>query len=156
LQLAEQGVSTIAGDVITTWVEGAIEHRPSDWDSLKWITRATSVQFTSPTIPPSVDLFTTGVWRHRLTPVTVVIPSVQFESITYDNAANTTVMIWRGLIGAESQLTPRLRFKGNIGIAHVALTQDGTPTASNPAQLASGAAASWIGDVLLSYNLTKR
>ena len=43
LQLAEQGVSTIAGDVITTWVEGAIEHRPSDWDTLKWITRATSV-----------------------------------------------------------------------------------------------------------------
>ena len=156
LQLAQTGVNTIGGDTITTWVEGIVTHQLNESDFLTWATRATSLEFTSPTGTPSQDLTTTGAWRHRLTPLTELTPSVQFESITYGNSTNSEVMIWRGLIGAESRLTKRLRFKGSVGVAHITLNQDGNPAAPNPAQLASGSAADWLADVLLTYDLNSR
>lgn len=156
LQLAETGVNTIGGDVITSWVESIVTHQLSGSDLLTWATRATNTEFTSPTGTPSLDITTTGAWRHRLTPLTELTPSIQFESINYGNSSNTEVMIWRGLIGAESRLTKRLKFKGSVGVAHIALTQDGGGNGPNPAQLASGSAADWLADVLLSYNLNSR
>ena len=79
LQLAETGVNTIGGETITTWVEGILTHRLNESDFLTWATRATSLEFTSPTGTPSLDVTTTGAWRHRLTPLTELTPSVQFE-----------------------------------------------------------------------------
>ena len=156
LQLAETGVTTISGDVITDTVNGAVTHELSGRDLLTWATSVTSLQFTTPSGTPSRDLTTVGHWRHRLTPLTDVTPTVLYERITYDNPAQSEVEIWKGSIGVNSRLTKRLTMTGRVGVVRTQLTQSGAAGATNPAQLAGGVATGALFDLLLTYRLSNR
>lgn len=157
LQLAETGVNTIGGETINTFVDALITHQLSPWDQLSWVTRATTVEFVgSSTGTPSLDVTTTGAWRHRLTPLTNLTPTIQYERISYQSTANTQVEFWRGWLGFDSRLTKRLSARGSAGVIRSELRQSGPVNAPNPAQFAGGVASTWIGDILLSYQLTSR
>jgi hypothetical protein len=156
LQLAETGVSTVGGDIITDTVEGGVRHQLTSRDLLAWSARATSLQFTSSTGTASLDTSTTGMWTHRLNELTDLIPTVQFESIAFDNPANTKATIWRGTIGLNSQLTKRLTFEGAAGVAYVTLNQNSgglPPNALIAAPLTSGSAADWLANMVLTYKI---
>lgn len=157
VQLAETGQNTVGGDVITSWVGSTVTHRFGPLDDLTLNSRATRTDFSGPTTgTPFSDITSTAAWRHRLTPLTELTPTAQFEAIDYDNATDTKVRITRAFLGGESRLTKRLKVRGSYGYAFVSLDQDSVAQGLFILPGASGTAVGWIGDMLLSYDLTAR
>jgi hypothetical protein len=168
LQLEEVGVATVGGDTTTDVVEAGVRHLLTPRDQLAWSARATSIQFPDQTLSPvavgtgnqtrSLDLSTTGSWTHRLSELTSLIPTVNFETISYDNAAQTEIMIWRGTMGFGTQLTKQLTLQGGVGVAHLTLDQNASGPVSNAVvgfPLTTGSKADWIANVLLTYRINR-
>lgn len=157
LQLAETGVNTIGGETTATFVDALLTHQLSGLDALSWVTRVSTVQFSGTTTGAnSSDFVTTGAWQHRLTPLTSITPTIQYELLTYDNEAKTQVEFWRGWFGFNSRLTKRLTATGSIGLTRLELAQSAPANTPNPSLQLGGIATTWIGDILLTYQLTAR
>jgi len=167
LQLAETGVATVGGDVITNWIEGGFKRQLSYVDQITTSVRATSLDFTAPGSTPSFDLTSTGTWTHRINPLTDITAMVQNETINYDNSAGsssgggTNVTIWRGTLGVNSRLTRSLSFSGAAGVVDLTLVQGGgaasiaLPVQVTTGQLASGSALDWIANMTMTYEINR-
>ena len=173
IQREETGTSTVGGDVVTTTINGGFKRQLNSVDTITWSARATSLTSppsgnssssataSAPPVTSSTDVSTTGAWIHQVNSTTKLTPSVLFDSINYQNSTNTQIMIWKGMLGLDTQLTKRLTFKGSAGGTVIKLTQDvsGNPLGSfNPTPFPTGTAASataaaWVADLLVTYKL---
>jgi len=146
-QAEDTGLVFVRGDINTYVMEGGFSQPLSPRDSMLWSVRGTSVDFTSVTGDPYVDIKTTGTWVRRLNPTTQMNSSVQLEWVARDDLANSESMIARAMTGLEYQVTKRLTAKGSIGVGYVNSTRDGNllvPTVSE-------STAGWLADLLLTY-----
>lgn len=149
-QLAELGVVTIGGAIITQTIEGGFEHQLSSIDTIKWSTIGKSVEFTSPSGTPYTDVMNTATWTRRISPITQLTAFLQFERQAMDDATHTEFMIWRAKSGLRTDLTRRLTLNANIGAAFIKTTLDAPP---GPTVAESGSSAGLIGDLELIYKL---
>ena len=154
IQLEETGVATLAGSTIITTYGGGFTHRIGLRDSVSSQTTFSSTSFTVPNNTPSTSLTSSLNWLHRLNPITDLLPSVQFQRLLFDNAAQSEVTFWRATMRAQTQLTKRLRFLGSVGAALLDSKQN-NGGAIDPAGLTSGSSLDWVADMLLTYQPTQ-
>ena len=110
-----------------------------------------------------MDVSSTLAWRHNLSQLTTWNNSVYFDWFSEDNTQESQRLFWRLQSGVQSSLSKRLTFSGNIGMVFVNAYQNGSAqpssqtssTAGAPFQLQVGAANAWIGNVGLTYQLSK-
>lgn len=146
-QVEDTGLAFVRGEINTYVMEGGFSRPLSPRDTMLWSVRGTSVDFTSVTGTPYVDITTTGTWARRLDPSTQMNSSVQFEWVGRDDLANSETMIATAMTGFERQVTKRLTAKASIGVGYVSSTQDDNVLA--PA--ISDSTAGWLADLLLTY-----
>jgi hypothetical protein len=148
------GVSTGGGDVNTLVIGGSIKRQLSARDSIVVSANATSIEFSSPTSTPFVNVTSLGVWTHNINPRTDLISSIDFQWLSFDNSTQSEIMFWKAMMGLRSELSARLTFKGSAGLAFSDATQNavGPP---DPNMLQPGSSVGWVADMLLSYVLTK-
>jgi hypothetical protein len=115
LQLAQIGVSSIAGFVNTAVVQGGLRHELTLRDTLDWQNSYTSTTFTAPGSIPFTDFSSKGIWTRKLTPTIALVPSVQFEQLNYEGPAKAEVMLWRLMMGVRFEPSVRLSFYGEAG-----------------------------------------
>jgi hypothetical protein len=154
VQIDDLGFSTVRGRVDTYWIEGGLARELNAQDTVSWLTRFTSTQFSSPKATDLVDMTTTADWIRRLDPLNDLTASLQFEWQRFDNATNTELFVWRPIAGVRSRLTKQLTFKGSAGAAITTTIQD--PGSNPPLPLSTarpGTQLGWIADALLSYKL---
>lgn len=160
--LAETGNATGRGYTDTYNVFGSLTHDLSRLDTVTWSANGSTASFTDQTTP-YLDVSSTFAWRHNLTQLTTLNSSVFFDWYSQDNAAESQRLFWRLQSGVKSQLSHRLTFNGNVGVAFVNAYQNGIAQASNPTsstdstpfQVQVGAANAVIGDVGLTYQASK-
>jgi hypothetical protein len=158
VQIEDIGFATVNGHVDTYVAEGGLRRELSPQESIGWMTRLTSIRFssqsTSSPAPDSLDVTTTADWTRQIDVLTSVNGSLQFEYQSLDNASGTTNLIWRPFAGFQSRLTKQLTIKGTAGISIVTTTQDNPrpiPPATTP--LPSGTKLGWLADLLLVYKM---
>jgi hypothetical protein len=132
LQLAQIGVSTIAGFVNTAVVQGGLRHELTLRDTLNWQNSYTSTSFTTPTSVPFTAFSSIGDWTHHLTPTFAVIPSVQLEQLTYEGPAKAEIMLWRLMMGVRFEPSARLSFYGAAGALLATARQSANPNVPVP------------------------
>jgi hypothetical protein len=131
-QLADTGIVIVTGDINTYVLEGGVNHKLDPWDEIRWSTRGTIVDFSSPSGTPFTDWLTTAAWVSRVTKATQLITSAQFELVDQDNPSNTQAVIGRIQTGMETPLLRDLTFKGSVGVGVQNTSQDTNASATAP------------------------
>ena len=96
-------------------------------------------------------------------PITILIPSLQFQHLTYHNASQSEVMFWTARTALQTRLTNSLRLEADAGVAYVNATSKGlgiidttVPVSGSlvgsgllPIQSVppSGSAIDWVGSI---------
>lgn len=84
--------------------------------------------------------------------------SSEAEVLSYDNAFNTQVSIFRNQVGLDTALSSLLSFRGNIGAAYL-VTDRGVSTSAIGgvgSNIPTGSTSlDWIGDAVLTYKFMK-
>lgn len=177
VQLAETATTAPAGsgDVIVTNLESGGRHELSGIDLVSWTARAVQRAFTDRLSgAPSVDLTLDGSLSHLLSPLTMLIPRVHYETIYYGSrgsalgfgnfaapgAAGTQLSIWQASMGIDSRPTKRLSVRGSIGLQELILSR-GTgagliPRTATTLPSGSNQALGWLADLHVDYKLTSR
>jgi hypothetical protein len=156
-QLTETGVVTGTGLVNTALVEGGLKRELSQTDTLSLSARATSNTFTASGSTPFTDVLTTSDWTHRVNRTTDLTNLLQFDRLSYDDAAKSQIMIARATQGVKSEISSRLTFKGAVGAVFTDATSNGTGNKSNLSNpfivtpQTGGSSLDWIGDMNLTY-----
>ncbi len=161
--LAQTGTATGRGTTDTYHMFGGLTHDFSRLDTVSWSANGSTVSYTDPTQTPYLDVTSSLAWRHNFSQLTTWNNSVNFDWFSEDNTQNSQRLFWRLQSGLQSQLSHRLKFNGDIGIAFVNAYQNGNAQASalsnstvgGPFQLQVGAANAIIGDVGLTYQASK-
>jgi len=152
IQLQETGVATVGGSVTTTTFGGGLRHELGPRDTIAWQTSYVSTEFTSPGSTPIASLTSTVDWTHRLSPITVLTPSLQFQRLNYDNAAQTEVTFWKATMGMNTELTKRLSFQAAAGGTLLSGEQNNVGVSANSAVPTSGSVTGWLANAQLIYN----
>lgn len=150
LQLEETGLATLTGSTIVETLGGGFKHRLGPRDTVASQTTWSSTSFTESNGTPFTSLTSSLDWTHNVNPITELLPSLQFQHLSYDNAAQSEVTFWRAMMGMQTQLSRRLKFKGSAGGAWLDSKQNSI-AAANPAGLTSGSALDWLADMQLTY-----
>ena len=152
IQLQETGVATVGGSVTTTTFGGGLRHELGPRDTIAWQTSYVSTEFTDPGSTPIASLTSTVDWTHKLSPITVLIPSLQFQRLNYDNAAQTEVTFWKATMGMNTELTKRLSFHAAAGGTLLNGEQNNVGVSANSAVPTSGSVTGWLANAQLIYN----
>ena len=152
IQLDETGVATVGGSVTTTTFGGGLRHELGPRDTISWQTTYVSTEFTSAGSTPIASLTSTVDWNHKLSPITVLTPSLQFQRLNYDNAAQTEVTFWKATMGMNTELTKRLSFQAAAGGTLLNGEQNNVGGSANPALPTSGSVTGWLANAQLIYN----
>lgn len=150
-------ISNVRGFFDRITATGGIDRSLSARDSLSLLATSTHSYYEPSSGGTSfTDTLARGTWRHRLSPITALNVSSEFELLNYNNASNTQIQIYRNQIGVDATLSPVLSFRGNIGAAYLA-TDGAVSTVALPT--ATGGSSSsdldWIGDAVLTYRMLK-
>jgi hypothetical protein len=153
VQLEETGFATLRGSVIVTTVGGGLKHELGPRDTIAWSTNYSSVNFTENNGTPSDSLTSTLDWTHRVSPITVLTPSLQYQRTNYSNASQTDVTFWRAMMGMNTELTKRLSFQAAGG--GILLDGERNIVGGNATSGAqeSGSHLGWVANVQLIYKL---
>jgi hypothetical protein len=196
IQQQETGFVTPSGSTtITDTVGGGLRHEFGPRDSAYWQTTWTTTSTTSSSAGQGTPLVNQGLgtpiinqgqgtpinnqavdnltslatWTHQVSPITRLIPYLQFQHLTYHNAEASEVMFWTAKTSLETELTSRLRFYAEAGAALLNSTNNGL--GSNNATVAAagsllletgaivtqappaGSSIDWIGSARLVYTL---
>jgi hypothetical protein len=148
-QIADSGIVVVRGDITTYVMDAGLARQLTGTDTVSWSIRGMSVDFTSLTASPFVDLATTGAWTRRLNATTDLVTSLQFEWLARDDLARTETLFARAMVGLNAQLSKQLTFKGSVGVGLHKTDQNGVPPPSGPEP--SDAGAGWLADAQLVY-----
>src|SRR6202171_1652440 len=153
------GVATGAGGFLDTLTaSGGIDRSVTARDSLSLFATSTRTSFEpSSGGIPFTDTLARGTWRHSLSSITALNASSEFELLSFDNAFNSRIQIYRNQVGGDATLSSVLSFRGNIGAAYLITDGGVNPLASigsNSSQTSSSL-ADWIGDAVLTYRMLK-
>ena len=94
IQQQETGFATLSGLTITDQIGGGLRHVFGPRDAIQWQTTWTSTTFTQAGLTPTDNLTSYASWTHNVSPITTLIPSLQFQHLTYHNASQSEVMFW--------------------------------------------------------------
>ena len=169
IQQQETGFATLSGLTITDQIGGGLRHVFGPRDAIQWQTTWTSTTFTQAGLTPTDNLTSFAGWTHNVSPITTLVPSLQFQHLTYHNASQSEVMFWTGRTALQTQLTKSLRLEADAGVAYLNATSKGlgiiditVPTSGSlvgsgllPIQSVppSGSAIDWVGSINLIYTL---
>jgi len=153
-------VTSTRGFLDSLSFRGGMNRSISALDSLSLFATSTHISYEpSSGGTPLTDTLANGLWRHRVSSITELQASSEFELLNYENALNTSVQIYRNKLGFNSTLSSVLSMNGNIGAAYLITEGGANPLASlgsNPANTsASSALLDWIGDAVLTYKILK-
>ena len=151
VQLEETGIITRSGATIVKTVGGGLVHRLSPRDSIDWQTTYAETTFTDPGNPPVDSLTSVFKWIHTVNPIASVTPSIQYQHLSYGDAAQSEVDFWKATVGSRTRLTPRLTLVTDGGIALLNSKNNGGGTSL--VNLPSGSAIDWLGEMSLIYRL---
>ena len=154
IQLEETGVATLSGSTIVETIGGGFKHRLGPRDTVTSQTTFSSTSFTTPTGTPTTSLTSSLSWIHKVNPITDLLPSLQYQHLSYDNAAQSEVTFWQAKMAMQTQLTKRLRFNGSFGGVWLDAKQNNI-AAADPTAPTSGSAMDWIADMHLTYRPTQ-
>ena len=135
-------------------VGGGLTHRLSPRDTIDWQTIYTATTFTDPGSPPVDSLTTVFKWIHTVNPIASVTPSIQYQHLSYGDAAQSEVDFWKATVGSRTRLTPRLTFVTDVGIGLLNSKNNGTGGGTGLVSLPTGSAVDWLGEMSLIYRLT--
>lgn len=139
---------------------GGIDRSITALDTLSFMASATRTAYDPPGGgTPFNDVLARGAWGHRLDALTSINASSEFEQLTFENAQNSQIQIYRNQIGFDATLSPVLSFRATAGPIYI-LTAGGlnplsgvqgatTPTSGSAALL------DWIGNAALTYRVLK-
>jgi hypothetical protein len=157
IQLVETGFSTLPGSTINETVGGGLRHDFSALDSLGLNTTFNSVSFTGQSsTTPFTSWLSTADWTHRVSSLTELKPSVQFQQLQYNDAEQTNILFTVAQLGLTTSLSPLLSFNAAAGGAWADASNNGLSLGpSNPSGLSSGSSVSWLANATLTYRWTK-
>jgi len=152
-QLQETGFATVTGTSTVTSVGGDIKREIGPRDTIAWSASYSMSEFSTPNSTPSDSLTSTIDWTHRLSPITVLTPSLHYQRSTYSNATQTETTFWKAMMGMSTELTKRLSFQGSAGGSMLDSNQNGVGSGANTAAQTSGSNIGWLANVQLTYRL---
>lgn len=159
--LNDLGVITSAnGFLDRATVTGGIDRALTALDSLNLLATSTRTSYEpSSGGTPFTDTLARGSWRHNVTSVTATNMSSEVELLSYDDATNTRIQIYRNQVGVDATLSPLLSFQANIGAAYLITQSGANPLAgigvNGSNSTASSALIDWIGNAALTYRMLK-
>jgi hypothetical protein len=162
-QLRQSGIATARGSTDTYNIFGGVTHDLSRIDTISWSAHGSTVSFSDPTQTPYVDFTSTVAWNHKLTKRTALTSSVNFNWFSEDNPAKSQRLFWKLMSGLQSKLSPRLTFKGDIGVGFVNSYQKGNAQSGAqsgllgvvPFQPQVGTGNAFVGDIGFTYKPLK-
>jgi hypothetical protein len=143
----DTGLTFVKGAINTYTLEAGLERQVAPLDKVLWSVRGVAADFDSPTASSYTDVTTTGLWTHRLNPLTELFTSLQFEVINRDDAAQSESLIGRASVGVDAKLTKQLGLKAAVG----AVAYDASQNAPVGSPLSASDGAGWLTDVQLIY-----
>jgi hypothetical protein len=159
--LGDLGLATAAhGNIDQTSLGGGIRRSVSALDTI-----SLSANSTLTTYEPSSggtafsDSSASASWSHRISPLTTLSATSQFEWLNYDTRPVSNLMIVRNTGGFETTLSQLLSYGGSIGVVYTS-AQNGSnavipfsPFLATP--LASGSTVGFIADAHAIYRIMK-
>ena len=115
LEEEETGFVRGSGMTIAHRLGGGLRHRFGPRDTVDWQTIWNSRTFSGGRGTPIDTLTSFAVWSHEVSPITALIPSLQFQHLTYHNAAESEVMFWTAKTAIQTRLTERLSLQAEAG-----------------------------------------
>ena len=145
------------GFLDTTTVGGGIERSITARDFVSLAAHSTYTSYDpGGGGTPFIDTSANAAWRHKVNSIATLTASSEIETLHFDNALNTDIVILRENAGVDATLSPRLSFLGTAGVAYVQ-TKNGVPVLAlaptNPNASVSGAAADFITNMALTYKM---
>jgi hypothetical protein len=161
--LGDLGVATKAhGNIDQTMLRGGLVRSLSAMDTISF-----SATSTLTTYDPSssgtefTDSSAVATWRHRISPLTTLSATSQFEWLYYDTRPVSNLMILRNTVGFETNLSPVLSYGASAGVIYSSAENGGNPISPlgpsllSPTLSASGSTVGFIGDVHATYRILK-
>lgn len=139
---------------------GGIDRSITNLDSLSLMATSTHTSYEpSGGGTPVTDTLARGSWRHRLSPLTALNASSEYELLNYENAQNSQIEIYRNQLGIDATLSPVLSFRGNIGPIYIVTSGGINPLSGIQGTLTNTSGTSslldWIGNAVLTYRAMK-
>lgn len=149
------GVPTnVKGDLHTTTVLGGIDRSLTATDLLTFSGRVTSTDYVPSSIGTQYyDFGATSTFRHQSNRTSALMGQTDVEWLKYHNANETNVAIIRYTAGVDLKPFKNVTFVATAGAATVVTEQGFVSPVVNPLVPvpSSGAATSFIGDAVLTY-----
>jgi hypothetical protein len=160
-QLNDIGVVAARGEMNSHGIVGNVYRQLNAIDSLAFFATGTSVNFTSSTAVPYVNLTTGVTGKHGLNPSTEMFVSADLNWTVQQDQAGLDTKLWRALTGVKVQPTPRLSLFGSVGVGVVTTGQDGlagivgVPLSSAPGAIAThlGTSVGLLAEAQVAYKL---
>jgi hypothetical protein len=152
-------VTTAGGDIDRTAAGGGIQRSLSALDTISFsATSALTTYEPSAGGTEFTDTSAVATWRHRISPLTTVSATSQFEWLNYDTNPLTNLFILRNTGGFETTLSPVLSYGASAGVVYS--SADISPVAALPSPVAAtpltaGSTAGFIGDAHAVYRILK-
>jgi hypothetical protein len=106
---------------------------------------------------PFTDVIAAGTWKHKTNSTLTLVSGTEVEQLHFQNPLGTNVVIVRGLMGAEAELSPLLSVRGSMGGSFLQI-QNGfasLPTPSVAPLSGSSSAVDWLANIRLTYKMTR-
>ncbi len=159
--LGDLGVATRAhGNIDRTTLGGGVRRSLSALDTIS-LSATSSLTTYDPSSSGTAftDSSATATWSHRVSPLTTLSATSQFEWLNYDTRPVSNLMLFRNTAGFETTLSPILSYGASIGVIYASAQNGGNPliplgpSFATPA--ASGSAVGFIGDAHAIYRIMK-
>jgi hypothetical protein len=160
--LGDLGVATNAhGNIDRTMIGGGIRRSLSAMDTISLsATSALTTYNPSSGGTQFTDSSATATWRHRVSPLTTLSATSQFEWLNYDTKPVSNLIILRNTAGFETTLSPLLSYGGSIGVIYSSADNGGSSFSSPVPRpigtpLASETTVGFIADAHAIYRILK-
>ena len=159
--LNDLGLATNAhGNIDRTMVGGGIQRGLSALDLIS-VSATSAITTYNPTSSGTEFLDTSAIasWRRRISPLTTLSATSQFEWLHYNTTPISNLLIFRNTAGFDTNITQILSYGGSVGVAYTN-AQVGTapvsPLATTlTARNAAGSTVGFIADAHAIYRILK-
>lgn len=166
--LQQTGFAAGRGSVDNYDLDAGFQRQLSQIDSLSWTAHASTVSYSDSNGSPYVDFSSNASWRRRLTPLTNISYSMNFDWYFSNDTSDTERKMWNPAVSIDTQLTKRLSFVGSGGLTYIDVTQGQSQPAfissifqnvpsgipfSGPSTQQVGTALGWNVNAVLAYQL---
>ena len=148
------------GDIDKTLVGGGIQRSLSALDTIS-VSATSAVTTYTPSSGGTefTDTSATTSWRHRISPLTTINATSQFEWLNFETSPFSNLYIVRETAGFETSASPLLSYGASAGVAYSdSQVGTGSPLGLSiiPAtSLSSGSTVGFIGDAHAIYKILK-